>query len=129
MRVDCVGDEDGRLKQGTAVLPGTRALLVLVIGMAVLIAAGVVVVVVTLVHRTFGSGVAAAGAAPHVAPGGAVSLGEPPGSRIVSVSATDGRLALLVSGGGVPDRLVLLDARDGASIATIRLGPAAAVPR
>ncbi len=106
-------------------LPGTRALMVLVIGMAVLIAAGVVVVVVTLVHRTFGPGVASVA---RPAGTGDVALGEPPGSRIVSVSTTDGRVALLVSGGGVPDRVVLLDARDGGRVATVRLGAAAAPP-
>ena len=113
------------VKQG-APLPGTRALLALVIGLGVLIAAGFVLVVVTLVHRTFAPATQG-GARP--AAGGAVSLGEPPGSRIVSVGTTDGRLALLVSRGGVPDRVVLLDARDGATITTIRLGAAAAVPQ
>lgn len=112
--------------QEGAALPGTRALLVLVIGMAVLIAAGVLVVLVTLVHRTFGGAPATVA---RVVIGGAAALGEPPGSRIVSVSTTDGRLALLVTGGGVPDRVVLLDARDGATIATIRLGAPAAPPR
>ena len=114
----------GRTEAGGA-RPGTRALLALVIGMAVLIAVGVVVVVATLVHRTFGSGTAGA-ARPGAA--GTVSLGEPPGSRIVSVSSADGRVALLVSGGGVPDRVVLLDARDGGRVATVRLGIPAAPP-
>ena len=117
------------VKEGAA--RGTRGLLALVIGLGLLIAAGFVVVVVTLVHRTFGSserGPAMQGV-PHPVAAGAVALDEPPGSRIVSVSALDGRLALLVSGGGVPDRVVLLDARDGSTIATVRLGPAAAVPR
>ena len=105
---------------------GTRALLALVIGMGVLIAAGVLVVVATLVHRTFGP--AAVSSRPDAA-ADLVALGEPDGSRIVSVTAEEGRFALLVSGGGVPDRVVLLDARDGRKLATVRLEAPAAPPR
>ena len=110
---------------------GTRALLALVIGMGVLIAAGILVVVATLVHRSFApSGTrAATSALSGPAQAGTTSLDQPPGSRIVTMSATDGRVALLVSGGGLPDRVLLLDARDGSTATTIRLERAPAPPR
>ena len=109
---------------------GTRALLALVIGMAVLIAAGVVVVVATLVHRGLAT-TASRGPAPAIssAAAGSVWLDQPPGSRIVSLSSTDGRVALLVSGGGLPDRVLLLDARDGSGLTALRLGASPALPR
>ena len=97
--------------------------------MAVLIAAGVLVVLVTLVHRTFGG--APATVARVVIRWCSRALAGAARQPDRSVSTTDGRLALLVTGGGVPDRVVLLDGRATVrrSVLTIRLGAPAAPPR
>jgi hypothetical protein len=74
-----------------------RALMALVVGMGVLIVAGVVTIGVTIMHRMN------AGAGPaHT-----VVLDEPAGTRILSVSPDGDRLAVLLTGGG-SDRVVLV---------------------
>ncbi len=73
-----------------------RALMALVIGMGVLIVAGVVTIGVTIMHRMAGGGAVAD-----------VVLDEPAGTRIAGVSPDGNRLAVLLNGGG-PDRVVLL---------------------
>ena len=103
----------GRESAGTG---GTRALLALVIGMAVLIVAGVTTLIATLVHRALApvgtrQTLAPATAGPSVSPV-ATSLREPAGTRIASVSSWNDRLVLLLVGGGLPDRVVLLDPAD-----------------
>lgn len=81
-----------------------RALKVLVVLMGVLIVAGVVVVIVTITQRM---------APPTVAKAlPAALLDEPPGTHIVQISAAGDRLSLLLQGGG-PDRVVVLDLRQG----------------
>ncbi len=78
-----------------------RALMAAVIGMGVLIVAGVAVLGFTIVHRLAGPSAT-----------GMTLLDEPPGTHVVQVSAAGDRLALLLQGGGV-DRIVLLDPRTG----------------
>lgn len=107
--------------------PGTRLLLAVVIGLGVLILAGFVLVVVTLAHRLLG-GAPHGGATEAASPLASVSLGEPPGTRILSSLALGDRLALVLGGGGGEDRVVLLDSRTGAPVARIRLGAAPAAP-
>ncbi|MDX2224780.1 MAG: hypothetical protein SFV21_18650 [Rhodospirillaceae bacterium] len=52
-----------------------------------------------------------------------VLLHQPAGTRIVSVATAEaGRLAVALSGGGAPDRIVLVDAASGAIVQTIELG-------
>ncbi len=75
-----------------------RAMLALVIGMGVLIFAGVAVIGVTILHRATTTVVA-----------GDVLLDEPAGTRIAAISPAGTRLAVLLTGGGA-DRVVLLDA-------------------
>ncbi len=89
-----------------------RALKAAVIVMGVLIVAGVVTIVVTIVRRaTSGS---AQTSAPGVIPGmpQQAILAEPDGTRIAGVSAAGDRLAVHLQGGG-PDRVLVLDARTG----------------
>jgi hypothetical protein len=76
-----------------------RALKAAVIIMGVLIVAGTVVVAVTIANRL--------GTRP--APPAISGLGEPAGSRILGIAATGDRLAVHVTGGGVEDRVVLVD--------------------
>ena len=95
---------------------GTRALLGLVIGLAVLIVGGFAVVVSTLAHRAL----APERARPVEA---MITLGEPQGTRISALVANGDRLALLLQGGG-SDRVVLIDAQDGRRVGTISIsGP------
>ncbi len=83
-----------------------RAMLGLVVGMGVLIVAGVAVVAVTIVGRMGGHGAVPA----------TVTLDQPAGTRIVGVAGLGDRLAVVLQGGG-PDRVVVVDGRGG-----VRLG-------
>jgi hypothetical protein len=80
-----------------------RGLQAAVIFMGVLIVAGVAVIGTTIVRRVM----------VPVPNAGPVVLEEPAGTRMVSVTATGDRLAVLLQGGG-PDRLLLVDVRTGA---------------
>ena len=81
-----------------------RALKAAVIVMGILIVAGVVTIMVTIVQRTAGL--------PAPATTQQALLAEPDGTRIAGMSAAGDRLALQLQGGG-PDRVVVLDARTG----------------
>ncbi len=89
-----------------------RGLLTLVIGMGVLIVAGVAVIGVTVAHRLT-----------HIAvPVGAPSnivLDEPTGTQIAGVAGLGDHLAVMLHGGG-PDRIILVGA-GGQVMETIRL--------
>ncbi len=87
------------------------ALKAAVIGMAVLIVAGVTVIVVTLIHRMTRP--------PETALVGA-TLDEPVGTRIAGVSTSSDRLAVELQGGG-PDRVVVVDLRSGRVVARAAL--------
>ncbi len=90
-----------------------RGLLVAVVaGMGLLILAGVTTIGLTIAHRM----VAVPPAAPDVV------LDEPAGTRIVEVSALSDRLALRLQGGG-PDRVVVVDLRNGKVIGRAALAP------
>lgn len=89
-----------------------RGLLTLVVAMGVLIVAGVATIAVTIVHRMAGEGSVQS---PLV-------LDEPAGSRIAGISPFGNRLALLLTGGGGPDRVVLVG-RDGTVEWRIRMKP------
>ncbi len=75
-----------------------RAMMALVVGMGVLIVAGVAVVAVTIVGRM----------APHT-PKVTVTLDEPAGTRIAGVTALGDHMAVVLQGGG-PDRIVVVQA-------------------
>jgi hypothetical protein len=76
-----------------------RALTSLVIFMGVLIVAGMALIAATLVRR---------GAAPPATMTD-LTLSEPPGTHIATISPLGPRLAVLLLGGG-PDRLLFIDA-------------------
>lgn len=84
-----------------------RALKAAVIVMGVLIVAGVVTIVVTIVQRTAGSGAPSAGGTTAQA-----TLNEPEGTQIAGTSLSGDRLALQLQGGGA-GRVVVLDTRTG----------------
>ena len=81
--------------------PAYRALKVATIAMGVLIVAGTVTLAALVVGRLSGP----AGTTP-------TRLQEPPGSRIAGIAASDGRLAVHVTGGGLPDRVRVFSLRD-----------------
>lgn len=89
-----------------------RLVKVLAVVMGILILIGSGVVVVTIVKRASGGG-----SASNVA----VVLPEPAGTRIGGIAATSDRLAVLLQGGGGPDRIILVDTRTGAEAGSIAL--------
>jgi hypothetical protein len=89
------------------------ALKALVIGMGVLIVAGTVTLVVLLVQRASGPSGAPATAS--------VALGEPAGSRIGGIAATERALAIWVVRPEGGDRVILVDPGSGRRTGEIRL--------
>jgi hypothetical protein len=81
--------------------PAYRALKVATVVMGVMIIAGTVTLAALVVGRL--SGPAAREPA---------RLVEPVGSRIAGIAASDGRLAVHVTGGGLPDRVRVFSLRD-----------------
>ena len=98
---------------------GMRFLLAAVIIMGVMILLGTAVLIATVVHRT----------ARHPHPQGLPAVasttlvpGQPNGTRIISVvRQSDALLAVTLSGGGLPDRLLLWDPLSGRIVARLRL--------
>jgi hypothetical protein len=78
-------------------------MLALVGVLTVLLLAGTVAVVGTIIGRHGGAGPAPAATAP-----GRVVLDQPAGTHVTGASWNDGRLAVTLQGGG-PDRVVVLD--------------------
>lgn len=101
-----------------------RGLKVAVVGMGVLIVVGVVGLVAAVAYRSAGRAANVASPSPGVAAAGAVLpdllLDEPAGSRIAVVGQGDGRMVLVVQGGG-PDRVVVVDGRTGQVVQRVRL--------
>jgi hypothetical protein len=79
--------------------------------MGVLIIAGTVTLVALLVQRVGGGGEAALPPA---------SLGQPAGTRILSVAAAEGRLAVLVSRPDGVERVLLVDPKRGRVVGELR---------
>ncbi len=88
-----------------------RALLTLVVVMGVLIIAGVVGVLVTIMHHISGPAFTVQ-----------TVLQEPAGTRMQSVASAGDRFAVILSGGGA-DRLVMIDARSGKVVGRVALAP------
>ena len=94
-----------------------RGLMAAVIGMGIMIVAGVTVLVVVMVQRmsappTSNASAAIATPAPSAAPIADILIDEPAGTRIGTLSLSGDRLALQLTGGG-QDRVVVLDTRTG----------------
>lgn len=54
-------------------------------------------------------------------PSGTLHLDQPPGSRIAEASTSGALLTLRVDGGGLSDRVLVVDLRDGRVVATVLL--------
>lgn len=94
-----------------------HALKALVIGMGVLIVAGVIVIVVTIANRAGELGETEARSF------GTAGLGLPAGTEIVSVVGAGDRLAVHARVPGEGDRIVIVDPRSGAVVGTVAAGP------
>ena len=96
---------------------GARALMALVIGLGILIFAGLIIVAVTLAGRISGDGGAGFGR---------VALPLPEGCRIAEATTGEGRLVLRLE--GLPERgcdqVILLDLESGRELGRIAAEPA-----
>ncbi len=90
-----------------------RGLMAAVIGMGVLIVAGVTGLVVTMMQRM------SAVSAPN-ASATALALDEPEGTRIAGAALGPDRMAVQLSGGG-PDRVVIVDTKSGRVVGRVGL--------
>lgn len=93
-----------------------HALKALVIGMGVLIVAGVIVVVVTIANRAGELGETAAQSF------GTAGLGLPAGTDIVAIVGAGDRLAIHARVPGEGDRIVIVDPDSGAVVGTVTAG-------
>lgn len=100
-----------------------RLLKIAVIVMGVLIVGGTTALVVLIAHRLSAPRpVASHPSAPAAAPALPSSgLGEPAGSRIIGIARVANGLALAITGGGKPDRLLVIDPSSGRVLLRIRL--------
>lgn len=64
-----------------------------------------------------------------VEPFGAIGLDQPPDSRIVAATPQGNLLSVQVDGGGLPDRVVLVDLDARRVLGTVHLGPSEPVNR
>jgi hypothetical protein len=90
-----------------------------VIGMGVLIVAGVTVLVVVMVQR-MSAPAAPIASAVVTAPTAETLIDEPAGTRVTTLSLAGDHLALQLAGGG-PDRVVVVDTRTGHIVARAAL--------
>jgi hypothetical protein len=94
------------------------ALKAIAIGMGIVIVGGLVILgwgVVSQAGKLKGPPAAAA------RPFGLIELAQPPGSQLAETRAEGGRLFLKVTGGGLPDRLLVVDAATGQLQGTLQL--------
>jgi hypothetical protein len=97
-----------------------RALKAAVIIMGVLIIAGTATLAVVIANRL--SSRAAAPVAIEA------SLNQPAGTRIVGIAGAGERVAVHVTGGGLPDRILLVETARGRVVGTLLPEAATAVP-
>ncbi|MGH7084247.1 MAG: DUF6476 family protein [Acetobacteraceae bacterium] len=103
--------------------PGMRLLKIAVIVMGALIIGGTAALVVVIGHRLSAARPRAPAAAAPAVPGPVPSsLGEPAGSRIVAISRVSTGFALVITGGGEPDRVVVIDPSSGRVLLRIGVG-------
>jgi hypothetical protein len=100
-------------KLGSGTMEKTRPLLIMVIAMGVLILLVTTVVVVKLVKDMV--------MAPASVTLTTAMLRQPAGSHIVTITAVDGRLGVLVEGGG-PDRILFVEPGSGRIGGQLMLG-------
>jgi len=97
-----------------------RALKAAVIIMGVLIVAGTIALAVVIANR-FSSRAAMPAAIE-------ASLNQPAGTRIVGIAGAGERVAVHVTGGGLPDRILLVETAHGRVVGTLVAEAPVAVP-
>ena len=106
---------------------GTRALLAAVIVMGVMIVVGTAILISVVVsratHGTLVAGVSSARTSVAGVPeSSSLRLGQPPGTRILSITRqTDTLLAIALTGGGSADRVLIWDTAAGRVVAWLTL--------
>ncbi len=103
-----------------------RWLKALVIGMAILIVVGTVVIAVMLARRSGSDGEAASGAtggSAAVTPRRRIAL--PAGARVIETALDGDRVALRIALANGTERLVIIDIRTGRRLGTLDLAPEA----
>ena len=99
---------------------GMRALKIVTVVMGVLIIVGTIGLLAALVRRGGQPPRSPTAVATAAGANLEVTLTEPEGTRIVTVTAVDDRLAVQLQGGG-PDRIVLIDPHSGAEVGRVAL--------
>lgn len=103
-----------------------RALKILTVVMAVMIVAGVVVLGIVISKR-MNNPAASATTVPQAITSQAAQLpaqlNEPAGSHVAQLTTSGDRLILLLQGGGVADRIVVLSLTDGHLLARLSIAP------
>ncbi|GAB0114247.1 hypothetical protein [Acidisoma sp. C75] len=109
-------------------MKSTRPLLIAVIVMGILVVLATGVVIVKVVQDIAGGGRQPAASPVALVPGGPARvrlttqmLNEPPGSHIVSITGVGDRLSVLITGGG-PDRILFIDPASGLVTGQLMLG-------
>lgn len=120
--------QDDDDETGTEAGPNLALLKWIVIGMGVLIVAGVLFLIYTVSTRVAGGGMAAKeGPAPAATlpPGGfgRAEIAVPPGTQVVGAAAGDGLLVLTLRSPGRPDSVLLLDPASGQERGRLVLQP------
>ena len=98
----------------------TRPLMMVVIGLGILVVLATTVVIVKVVKDII------SGSSHGVASSESVTLttkmlSQPAGSHIVTIAGVDGRLSVLINGGG-PDRILFVDPASGQVTGQLMLG-------
>lgn len=97
-----------------------RALKAAVVIMGVMIVVGTILLAAVIANR-----LASRPAGPEAIE---ASLGQPPGTRIVGIAGAGERVAVHVTGGGLPDRILLLETARGRVVGTLLPEAPATVP-
>ncbi len=102
-----------------------RWLKALVIGMAILIVVGTVVIAVMLARRSGSDGEAASGATGGSAAVAARRIALPAGARVIETVLDGDRVALRIALANGAERVVIIDIRTGRRLGTLDLAPEA----
>jgi hypothetical protein len=100
----------------------TRPLMMVVIGLGILVVLATTVVIVKVVKDIItGSSHSAASASTDSVTLTTSMLSQPAGSHIVTIAGVDGRLSVLINGGG-PDRILFVDPSTGHVTGQLMMG-------
>ncbi len=117
-------DSSGTSEAAEGAVPNLALLKAIVIGLGVLIVAGVIVLVVTIANRLGDMGEAKpADRAPPTASFGRLEIPAAPQAEILAASTSGGTILLTLRAPGRPDSVVVLDAATGQERGRLQLAP------